>query len=140
MLRFPDGAPPTPFAMTETNPPEFSAIAATCKQLGEELTKLLPSLVASRRNYMRSRSEADKAENLRLEQMASELGERHSALYEELKRASGLLQDVLDAIDRPRLPRDEDNRRPRESLVRERVDITGIVDDHIAGAIEVVSR
>src|SRR6266403_2047041 len=43
---------------------------------------------------------------------------------------SGLPEEILEAIDRPHLPDDGVDRRPRTSLVREKVETTGLVDDH----------
>ena len=126
--------------MTESLPSDFDALAAELKRLGGEIQAMLPRLVQSRRNYMRTRSEADKADNLRLESAANALGERHARLYDELKRISGLPIEILEAIDQPHLPDDGIDRRPRKSLVRENVDTTGKVDDYLAGAIDTVCR
>jgi len=126
--------------MTDAGPNEFEQIAAEIKRISLEIDTLLPALVKSRRDYMRTRSAADKAENLRLETMANELSKNHTRLYDELKRLSGLPDDVLEAIDRPDLPDDGVDRRPRESLVRENIQTTGDVDDYLSDAIDTVNR
>src|SRR5258706_7046725 len=119
---------------------EFEALAAELKRFGLEIDALLPALVKGRRDYMRTRSAADKAENLRLEKVANELSDQHARLYEHLKQLSGLPEEILEAIDRPHLPDDGVDRRPRTSLVREKVETTGLVDDHIANALDTVRR
>jgi hypothetical protein len=126
--------------MTESVPADFEALTSELRRLGIEIGAMLPALVESRRTYMRTRSAADKAEMVRLESAAQELGERHTRLYDELKRVSGLPAELLEAIDRPQLPSDGVDRRPRASLVREKVETTGIVDDYIADAIDAVCR
>ncbi|MFZ5693241.1 MAG: hypothetical protein ACOY5F_18540 [Pseudomonadota bacterium] len=126
--------------MTDSLPAEFKALASQLKALGAEINAMLPALVEARRTYMRTRSVPDKAEMVRLESFAQELGERHTRLYDELKRASGLPDELLEAIDHPHLPSDGIDRRPRENLVRDMVETTGLVDDHIAGAIDTVCR
>jgi hypothetical protein len=126
--------------MTENVPDDFNVLAAELKRLGEEIEALLPGLVQSRRNFMRTKSAADEVENLRLESAAIALGERHTRLYDDLKRVSGLPAEVLEAIDRPHLPSDGMDRRPRKSLVRENVNTTGIVDAYIGNAIDTVCR
>ena len=126
--------------MTEANQNEFEASAAELKNLSLEIDALLPALVKSRRDYMRTRSDADKTENLRLEKAANELCDRHAKLYEKLKKLSGLPAEVLDAIDRPHMLDDGIDRRPRESLVRDKVQTTGVVDDYIANALDIVHR
>ena len=60
--------------MTESVPNDFDVLAAELKRLGGEIQAVLPGLVQSRRNYMRTRSAADKADNLRLESAANALG------------------------------------------------------------------
>jgi hypothetical protein len=126
--------------MTEARPNKFQQAMSEIKRVGLEIDALLPALVKSRRDYMRTRSAADEAENLRLEKIANELSDDHARLYDELKRLSGLPAEVLEAIDRPHLPDDGVDRRPRESLVRANVKTTGNVDDYIANAIDTVGR
>jgi hypothetical protein len=105
-----------------------------------EIDALLPVLAASRRNYMRTRSEADRVEIERLEKLGADLASRHASLYDRLKAASGLPQEILEALDKPQVPLDAKNRMQREDLQMAEVKTTGLIDHHLAGAIESVER
>lgn len=100
-----------------------------------ELDALLPALAASRRNYMRTRSEADRIEMDRLENIGEDLARRHVSLYERLKEASGLPEEFLEALDQPQVPFNSKNRIRREDLHTEAVKTTGLVDHHLGDAV-----
>jgi hypothetical protein len=125
---------------TEPDRETFYRLVAESKRLQGELKALLPTLAATKRAYMRSRSDTDKTEMDRVQKLAEDLSARHGALYEGLRRASGLPGDVLDAVDRPDVSGDGKDRLLRENLVESGVAITGMVDDHLADAIDGVSR
>lgn len=123
----------------DADPAAFAELITESRQLQAELKALLPSIAKTRRSYMRSRTDADKAEMDRVQQIAEDLSQRHSSLYDGLRRTSGLPDEVFDSIDKFELPSDPVDRLQRGSLLKENVDITGYIDDHIGAAVEKIS-
>jgi hypothetical protein len=125
---------------SERDSQTFRALIAESKQLTREIDAILPVLASARRNYMRSRTEADREEMDRVQNIASELANRHGALYDGLKRASGLSKEALDWIDKPHIPKDGKDRLLRHDLVEKSVEITGFVDTQLGEALENLKR
>lgn len=121
---------------TEPDRETFYRLIAESKRLEGELKALLPAIAATRRAYMRSRTPEDRCEMERVQKLGEDLSARHGALYDGLRRASGLPDEVIEAIDEPDLPSDGKDRLLRKDLVEESVDITGFVDDQLPGAID----
>jgi hypothetical protein len=89
---------------------------------------------------MQSKSEVDRVEMEHIQNAGSELAARHSALVEEMRRASGLPEDVLEEIDKPNIPGDRENLLLRRDLVEQTVAVTGLVDTYLAEAIDTLIR
>jgi hypothetical protein len=120
--------------------PRFRELITEAKKFSTDLEALLPELVSTRRNYMRTRSPADEAEMNRVQKRAQDLSERHSVLYKDMQEASGLPDDILNEIDRPHIVSDEEDHLLRDSLTEEHVEITGLVDDQLADTIDTISK
>ncbi len=118
----------------------FRELVAEANQLQGEIRLLFPMLAEARRKYMRSKNDADRCEMKRIQNIATELSERHSALGEEMRRASGLPEDMLAEIDKPDFPGEEENRLLRKDLVEHRVAVTSLVETHLAEALDNVVR
>lgn len=58
-----------------------------------------PSLAAARRKYFATRSEEDRAALDRVQALVEDLRDRHGALREHLRGASGLPDDILNAVE-----------------------------------------
>lgn len=114
----------------------FSGLIAEAERLASEIKALLPRLAATRRAYFRSRTPEARAEMERVQALAEELNAQHGALRDDLRRASGLPEEILDAIEAPAPPRDRKDRLLRRDLVDEDVDTTGVVDDLLPEAID----
>lgn len=123
-----------------SDPDLFHQLIAEAQQIAAKIKTLLPKIVETRRNYARSRSATDEAEMNRVQKIARELSERHSSLYEDLKRASGLPEDLLQAIDQPDFGTDSEDRLMRETLTKEKISISAFVEDHVPNAIDAISR
>jgi hypothetical protein len=121
---------------TEPDHEAFYALVAEAKRLEQELKALLPVIAATRRTYFRSGSPEDRAEMERVQSIAEDLSKQHATLYDGLRRASGLPEEVLDAIDRADLPSDGEDRLLRKDLVKEAVDSTGFVEDQLPQALD----
>jgi hypothetical protein len=124
---------------TEQDPHNFEKLISEATRLEGEIDAILPRLASARRNYMRSRNETDRTELDRVQKIASDLSDRHNALYEGLKRASGLSAEQLAEIDKPHLPGDGKDRLLREDLQAQSVGITGFVDTHVGEAVEALT-
>ena len=105
-----------------------------------EIDALLPALAASRRNYMRTRTEADHDEMKRLEQIGADLVRRHALLYDRLKATSGLSEEMLAALDEPQTLLDSKNRIKRKDLQIGEVKTTGFIERYLADAVEKIER
>lgn len=114
----------------------FDRLIAEAKRLADELKTLMPTIAATRRAYVRSRTPEDRAEMERIRALADDLVARHGALYDGLRQASGLPGEVLDALDKPNVPSDAQGRLLRKDLVEDSVGITGFVEDQLPDAIE----
>jgi hypothetical protein len=108
--------------------------------LQREFDALLPRLAAARRNYMRTRTEADRVEMQRLERLGQNLARRHASLYQRVKEASGLPKQILEALDKREIPLDSKNRIRREDIQVGEIKTTGSIDSHLADAVERVGR
>jgi hypothetical protein len=118
----------------------FQTLIADAAALEREIDAILPALASARRNYAKSRSEADRVEMDRVQGLAEDLAARHPALSDDLSRASGLPDEVLEALDAPLASLDSKNRVRRDDLNGAEVRSTGSVDDYLADAIETVER
>lgn len=58
-----------------------------------------PSLAAARRKYFATRGDEDRAALDHIQAVVEDLRDRHEALHEQLRRASGLSDEILDAIE-----------------------------------------
>lgn len=114
----------------------FDQLIAETKRLADELKTLMPTIAAARRAYVRSRTPEDHAEMERVQALARDLVARHGAICDDLRRASGLPEEVLDALDKPNLPADDQDRLLRKDLVEDRVGVTGFIEDQLPDAIE----
>src|SRR6476659_65437 len=95
----------------------FDRLISETKRLEDEIKTLMPTIAAARRAYVRSRAPEDRAEMERVQALAKDLVARHGAIYDGLRQASGLPEDVLDALDKPNLPADDQDRLLRKDLV-----------------------
>ncbi|QEX15431.1 hypothetical protein FRZ44_07150 [Hypericibacter terrae] len=118
----------------------FWELAEQAKLLQEEIRLLLPSLAEARRKYSRSKSDVDRIELERIQNFAGELLATNNAVGRELEQASGLSEEILRAIETQNLPGDGENRLLRGDLIEQRVAVTGIVETHLAEAIDAVTR
>jgi len=118
----------------------FQRLIGEATVLQREIDALLPALAATRRNYMKSRRDADRVEMERVQGLADDLAERHASLSDDLSKASGLSDEILEALDRPLVPLDSKNRLHRADLNGAEVKTTGSVDKHLADAIESVEK
>lgn len=119
----------------------FWELIEEAKRLNEQIKPLLPTIVEARRRYMRSRSEEDQTAMERIENEARELTQRHAALEQELRAASGLPDEILAELDKPpKLPGDGKDRLLRKDLVEESVAVTGLVETYLPEALDEVRR
>src|SRR4051812_39262751 len=97
----------------------FYRLSAEANDIRAQIDAVLPGILTARRDFMRTRSDADRAEMERLEQQASELVKRHGALAEPLRLAAGLSEEEVAELDKPKITGDGENRMLRDSLRRE---------------------
>ena len=120
---------------TQPDKETFYRLCAQATEIRTRVAALLPAILTARRTFMRTRTDADRAEMERLEQEGAELMSRHHALAEPLRLAAGISQEILAELDKPQISGDGPNRMSRDSLRREAVDTTGYFDRHLEGAI-----
>jgi hypothetical protein len=104
---------------------EEAALIGEGKKLGEEIGTLLPSLIAARKNWLRSGNEADAQALKALQAQADALAARHALLLEEMQRLSGIPEEVFEALDNARIRGNADDRISRDDLTLDKIAPTG---------------
>ncbi|MER8524552.1 MULTISPECIES: hypothetical protein [unclassified Mesorhizobium] len=84
--------------MSDELNPRFREILAQADEINSQLEAVMPLVVKARRAYMKSRSDADRVEMERVEGVAQDLHRQFSSLGPALREASGLPDEVLEAI------------------------------------------
>ena len=80
-------------------------LIAEAKNLGQEIRALLPQLAEARRNWFRSRSDADAQTLEAIEAQAGALSIRHKVVLEEMQRLSGIPEEVFEALENAQISR-----------------------------------
>lgn len=98
--------------------------------------ELVPRLAEARRNYARTRSDADR---LQLDDIQHEASKRLAAFDEALasvQAATGFPPELFEQMAAPELRGDRTDRRRRATLTADEVEPTACVDDNLAHALE----
>lgn len=121
-------------------PPQLVPLIEEAKSLAIEIKTLLPQLVEARRNYARSRTEADARILDEIQGRASSFGARHTSVVEEMQRLSGIPEEVFEEIENEQIRGDTNPRVAREDLTVDEVATTADIDEHLAAAFEKMVR
>jgi hypothetical protein len=75
-----------------------AALIADAKTVGQEIDALLPHLLAARKNWFRSRKDADAQTLSALQAQADVLVARHELVLDELQRITGIPEEVFQPV------------------------------------------
>jgi len=118
------------------DPEKFRELMAEADRIGAELDAILPDLAAARAKYFKTRAEADQRELDRIQEIASATMRRYSALQPQLRAATGLTVDELEALlERPKPTEAGVDRVPRSALTVDRVKTTALMDELLPEAL-----
>jgi hypothetical protein len=126
--------------MTPDLTDEEAALIAGAKELGDEIKTLLPQLLAARKNWLRSRNEADAKTLEIIQEQASTLSARHKLVVEELQRLSGIPEEFFEVHENARIRGDAHDRIARDDLTVDKVAPTADIDTFLPTALERILR
>ncbi len=102
--------------------------------------EVIPRLHEARRRYAQTQSDEDRIEHDRVQQEAEE---KHAAFRDILKRvqdATGIPEEVFEALSAPDLDFDPVNRTRRSQLTVDQVETTSSIDDALPNALGALLR
>src|ERR1700738_2046502 len=79
------------------------ALIAEAKEVTNEIDALLPRVVAARKNWFRSRNEADAQTLNAIQAQADQLAARHELVINQLQRITGIPEEVFQQLEKARI-------------------------------------
>jgi hypothetical protein len=119
---------------------EEAALVAEANKFGAAIRTLLPPLVAARKNWLRTRNEADAQTLEAIQLQADALAAQHEFVLAEMQRLSGIPDEVFDALENAQIRGDADDRIFRDDLTVDRVAPTADIDKSLPTALEGILR
>jgi len=117
-----------------------AALIAEAKTVGQEIDALLPHLLAARKNWFRSRSDADAQTLSALQAQADVLAARHELVLDELQRITGISEEVFQQLEKSRILGDVESPPLRNDLTVDKVAVTNDIDKCLPTALEEMLR
>lgn len=127
---------PEPESILEAAAP----LIAEVENLEQGIRALLPRLAEARRNWFRSRSDADARTLEAIEAQAGALHARQKVVSEEMQRLSGIPEEVFEALEDAQVRGNADDRIFRDDLTVDKVESTANIDKVLPTALEGVLR
>ena len=117
-----------------------AALIAEARAVAQGVNALLPHLLAARKNWFRSRNEADARTLNALQAQADVLVARHQLLFGELQRITGIPEEVFQQFEKARILGDVDSPPLRSDLTADKVATTNYIDESLPTALEEMLR
>jgi hypothetical protein len=117
-----------------------AALIAEAKTVGQEIDALLPHLLTARKNWFRSRNDADAQTLSALQAQADVLAARHELVLDELQRITGISEEVFQQLEKARVLGDVESPPLRNDLTVDKVDVTNDIDECLPTALEEMLR
>jgi hypothetical protein len=117
-----------------------TALIAEARAVAQGVNALLPQLLAARKNWFRSRNEADAQTLNALQAQADVLVARHQFLLDELQRITGIPEEVFQQLEKARILGDVDSPPLRGDLTADKVATTNDIDECLPTALEQMLR
>jgi hypothetical protein len=117
-----------------------AALIAEAKEVTREIDALLPQLLATRKNWFRSRNETDAQMLNAMQAQADLLAVRYELVIDQLQRITGIPEEVFQQLERAQILGEPGSPQLRNDLTVDRVTATNDTDESLPIALEEMLR